>query len=265
MATAGSADFGGTDAPLTDEQLARDKMLQLPTLVIAIVPTYNLHGLNHPLRFSPKALAAIYLGTITKWNDPLLAAANPDVQLPAANIVVVHSGNGRGSTYIWSDYLSKVSAEWRARVGRGMSIQWPVGSMAEGNGNVSRMIAETPNSIGNLELAYAVQNHLVIGQVQNSAGHYMTANSNSMSAAAKFAFAGHHNSITNPSEEQAYPICSFSWLLTSEKLDLLKRQAMKEFLGWVLTDGQSTAGSAGFARLPRAIVDDELKTVADIK
>jgi len=268
MVTSGIADFGGTDAPMTDSQLARAKVLQFPTVLVAIVPIYNLPGLGEPLRFSPKALAGIYLGTITKWNDPAISGPNPEIQLPASNIAVIHGAAGRGSTYIWSDYLSKVSVEWRTRVGRGISIKWPVGTEARGMGNLAKTVKETSNSIGYVELAYAIQNRLPCGQVQNAAGNFITADSSSITAAVAAATkampSDFRASITNPSGDRSYPISSFTWILISESMESTKQEAMKDFLRWMLNEGQTYPESAGFASLPTAIVEHELKAIDEI-
>jgi phosphate transport system substrate-binding protein len=260
--TSGTADFGGSDAPLTARQLAQARVSQFPTVITALVPIYNLPGLVRPIRFSPEALAGIFLGTITQWNDPAISGTNPRLQLPASEIAVIHSSNGRGSTYVWSDYLSKVSLEWRTKVGRGMSIEWPTGKAAEGNGNLARMVRETPNSIGNVELAYAMQNLMQFGMVQNSAGNFILADSSSMTAAAMAS--GTRISITNPPGNRSYPISSFTWLLIFEDIEPTKRLAMKDFLRWMLTDGQISADAPGFAKLPRAVVEYELKAIDEI-
>ncbi len=268
MVTSGGADFAATDAPMTDRQLAKGKVLQFATILEAMVPIYNLPGLGEPLRFSPKALAGIYLGTITKWNDPAIAGQNPKIQLPSSNIAVIHSAAGRGSTYIWSDYLSKVSAEWRTRVGRGSSIKWPVGKEAQGSGNVARMVKETSNSIGYVELFYAEQSQLSSGQVQNAAGNFIVADSSSIAAAAvaaaKATPADSRSSITDPSGDKSYPISSFTWILVPEKMESTKQEAIKEFLRWMLNEGQTYALQAGFARLPTAMVEPELKAIERI-
>jgi phosphate transport system substrate-binding protein len=269
MVTSGTADFGATDAPLTEKLRARAKVLQIATLLGAIVPIYNLPGGSKTLRFTPKALAGIYLGTITKWNDPAISGANPGVDLPPNNIAVIHSAAGRGSTYIWSDYLSKVSPEWRTRMGRGMLIQWPVGKVADGNGNLARMVKETPNSIGYVELVYAVQNRLPCGQVQNAAGNFVGADSASIAAAATASANASPSefraSITNPHGEESYPIASFTWILILEDMEsVTKRQAMKDFLKWALDQGQTYAEAAGFARLPKAIAEQELSVIEKI-
>ena len=265
MMFSGGSDFGATDVPMTDKQFLRGKALHFPTVLGAIVPIYNLPGVVEPLRFSPKALAGIYLGTITKWNDAAISGPNPEIQLPSSNIAVIHSAAGRGSTYIWSDYLTKVSVEWRTRVGRGSSVKWPVGTEVEGSGNVAKLVKETTYSIGYVELAYAVQNRLPCGQVQNAAGNFIAADSSSISAAAaasaKAMPSDFRASITNPTGGRSYPIASFTWILVSENMESTKREAMKDFLRWMLDEGQTYAESAGFTRLPKAIVEPELKAV----
>jgi phosphate transport system substrate-binding protein len=265
MLASGSADFAGSDVPMSDKQLAKTKVLHFPSVLGAIVPIYNVPGVAESLRFSSKALAGIYLGTITKWNDPAIADLNPDVHLPSNNIVVVHGVSGRGSTYIWSDYLSKVSPEWRAKVGHSDSITWPLGKEAEGNGNVARMVKETLNSIGYVEVVYAEQNRLLRGQVQNSAGNFIAADSVSISAAAatKTMPADFRVSITNAMGDKSYPIASFTWILIPENIST-KQEATRIFLRWVLTEGQAYAESVGFTKLPKSIVEQELKTLDDL-
>ncbi|MGA7931670.1 MAG: phosphate ABC transporter substrate-binding protein PstS [Candidatus Sulfotelmatobacter sp.] len=268
MMTSGAADFGATDAPMTDRQLAKARAFEFATVLVAMVPIYNVPGVGEPLRFSPQALAGIYLGAITKWNDPAIAAQNPKIQLPSSNIAVIHSAAGRGSTYIWSDYLSKVSVEWRTRVGRGSSIKWPVGKEAEGNGNLARMVKETSNSIGYVELVYAAQNQLSYGQVQNAAGNFIIADSSSITAAAAAAAKAmspdFRSSITDPPGDRSYPISSFTWILVPEKMESTKQEAIKDFLRWMLNEGQTYAAPSGFARLPTAIVEPELKAIERI-
>jgi phosphate transport system substrate-binding protein len=211
-------------------------------------------------------LAGIYLGTITRWNDPAISTANPQVQLPASKIVVLHSVAGRGSTYIWSDYLSKVSAEWRTKVGRGMAVEWPVGKEAEGNSNLARMVKQVSNSIGYVELVYAVQNQLPSGLVQNAAGNFIAADSSSITAAGAAAVrltpSDWRTSITNPPGDRSYPITSFTWILFSENVgSASKQEAIKQFLRWALEDGQSNVEPAGFAPLPKTIVETELRSL----
>jgi phosphate transport system substrate-binding protein len=265
MVTSGAADFGSTDAPLGDKQLAKAKVLQFATLLGAIVPIYNVPGVAQQLRFSPHALAGIYLGTISRWNDPAISAANPEIQLPSSKIAVVHGASGRGSTYIWSDYLSKVSVEWRTRIGRGISIQWPVGSEGDGYASIARMVRDTPNSIGYVEFVYAVQNQIPYGQVQNASGKFIRPDFSSLTAAAtapvKLSPSDFRVSITDPSGDRSYPISSFTWILVPEKTRSRKQEAMKDFLRWVLNEGQTYAEPAGFAKLPAAIVEQELKAI----
>jgi phosphate transport system substrate-binding protein len=265
MVTSGAADFGATDIPMSGKELETAKVAEFATLLIAIAPVYNLPGVSRPLRFTPRALAGIYLGTITKWNDPLISAVNPDEHLPASRIVVIHSSDGRGSTYVWSDYLSKVSPEWRTRVGRGMKIAWPVGEEANGNGNVAKMVKDTLNSIGFVEVAHALQDGLPCGRVQNSAGNFVGADFSSVEAAAEIAKASSndfHSSITNPAADNAYPISSFSWILISEHAaEASKHAAVKSFLRWALDEGQSYAAPSGFTQLPKKIAEQELNAI----
>lgn len=269
MVTSGAADFGATDAPLTDKRRTKGKILQVATVVGAIVPIYNVPGAVRTLRFSAKGLSGIYLGTITKWNDPAISGPNAGVELPPTSIAVIHSAAGRGATYIWSDYLSKVSVEWRTRTGRGISIEWPVGNGADGNGNLARTVKETPNSIGYVELNYALQNRLPYGEVQNAAGNFIGADSSSITAAAmasaRAAPTEFRDSITNPPGDKSYPISSFTWILVLEDMEsVTKRDAIKNFLRWALDEGQTYAEPAGFARLPKPIVDEELNKVEKI-
>jgi len=266
MVSSGTADFGATDVPMPNKDLTKAGVLQFATLLVAIVPIYNVSGVLRPLRFSPQALAGIYLGTITKWNDPAISAPNPEVQLPSNTIAVIHSADGRGATYIWSDYLSKVSVEWRTRVGRGLSIKWPVGTEADGNGNLARIVKQTPNSIGHVELVYAQQSGLPYGLVQNAAKNFISADASTTTAAVTAAMkstpSGLPNSITNPSGENSYPISSFTWILVSENMkSRTKQEAVKGFLRWMLNEGQSYVEDAGFAKLPRPIAGKELEAI----
>jgi phosphate transport system substrate-binding protein len=269
MIASSTADFGATDVPLSDKQLAKAGIVQITTVLGAIIPVYNLPGITRPLKFSPRALAGIYLGTITKWDDPAISDLNPNVPLPSSTILVVHSADGRGSTYIWSDYLSKVSPEWRSRVGRGLEITWPIGKEAEGNGNVARLIKETPDSIGYVQLIYALQNALPHGLMQNAAGNFVGAYPLTMVAAAETAagkIAGFRASITNAPGASSYPISSFIWILFSPRTKSpAKRQALKDFLRWALTEGQNYVESDGFAKLPKALAEEELKTIDEIR
>ncbi len=267
MVTSGTADFGDTDAPLSDKQLAKAGVWQFAVLLGAIVPIYNVPGVPQ-LKLSPRVLAGIYLGTITRWNDPAISGPNPEIQLPDSNIAVIHSADGRGSTYVWSDYLSKVNVEWRTRVGRGISVKWPVGREADGYGNMARMVKETPNSIGYVGFVYALQNRLPYAQVQNAARNFISADSATMTAAAaagaKAIPSDFRAAITNPQGDRSYPISSYTWILISNKESNTKREAMKDFLRWALNEGQAYVEPAGFARLPPEIVQQELNAIEKI-
>ncbi len=267
---AGTVDFGASDGPMSDEQLAQAKIkvLHFPTVLGAAMPTYNIPGVTQELKFTPEALAGIFLGTITKWNHPAIAQANPGVNLPANDIVVVHRADGSGTTYIWTDYLSKVSAEWKTKVGNGTSVNWPVGLGGKGNEGVAGLIKQTPNSTGYVELIYAIQNKLPYGRVRNSAGSFVKADLASVTAAAAGAAMpdDFRVSITNPPGKTAYPISSFTWLLIPANIrDGSKKAALKEFLRWMLTDGQKYAEPLVYARLPKEVVDKEMKAIARIQ
>jgi phosphate transport system substrate-binding protein len=266
MVTSRTADFGSSDAPLSDKQLAKYNVLQFAVLLGAIVPIYNLSGVTQ-LKLTPHALAGIYLGTITKWNDPAISGPNPEIELPASSIAVIHSADGRGSTYVWSDYLSKVDVGWRTRVGRGISVKWPVGREGDGYGNIARMVRETPNSIGYVEFVYAMQNQLPYGQVQNAARNFVSADSASMTAAAAAGATAMPSdfraAITNPRGEKSYPITSYTWILISKSESTTKQGALKDFLRWVLNEGQTYVEQAGFARLPPAVAEQELKAIEE--
>ncbi|MGO9604001.1 MAG: phosphate ABC transporter substrate-binding protein PstS [Candidatus Binataceae bacterium] len=272
----GTVDFGGTDGPLNKTQMLdfsthrNCEVLHFPTALGADVPVYNIPGVIQELRFTPEALAGIYLGKITKWNDPALASSNPDVSLPDNDIVVVHRQDGSGTTYVWTDYLSKVSPEWQEAVGTGISVNWPVGLAGKGNEGVVKLVAKTPYSIGYTELTYAVQKHLFYGSVANSSGRFMKADFASVTAAA----AGVANnmpadfrvSITNAPSEDAYPISSFTWMLVPSVIaEPGKRQVIVGFLRWGLTKGQDYLEELSYARLPSAVIAMEEKAIDKIK
>jgi len=269
---AGTVDFGATDGPMTDEQLAKSKakILHFPTVLGAVVPTYNIQGVTQELRFTQKALADIFLGKITKWNDPGLTQANPGVNLPGDQIVVVHRSDGSGTSYVWTDFLSKASPEWKTKVGKGTAVNWPVGLGGKGNEGVAGLIRQTPNSLGYVELIYAVQNKLPYGQVQNSSGSFVKADLASVTAAAAAAAndmpSDFRVSITNADGKGAYPVSSFTWLLVPTSIaDSKKRQIIIDFLHWMLTDGQKQAAPLSYAPLPDAVVKKELKAISEIK
>jgi phosphate transport system substrate-binding protein len=276
QATEGTVDFGASDGPMTDEQLKayKDKhgsdILHFPTVLGADVPTYNIPGVSAALNFTPDALAGIFLGRITKWNDPAIASVNKGVALPASDIIVVHRADGSGTTYIWTDYLSKVSEEWKTKVGKGTSVNWPVGLGGKGNEGVMGIVKQTPNAIGYVELIYAVQNKVPYGAVRNAAGVFVTAELAGVSAAAAGAAknmpADFRVSITNAPGKTAYPVSSFTWLLIPSRIaDAAKRDAIKGFLKWMMTDGQNFAEPLAYAKLPKEVVTKELKAIATIQ
>jgi phosphate transport system substrate-binding protein len=274
--TEGTVDFGASDGPMTDEQLKAYHqkhgfdILHFPTVLGAAVPSYNVPGVSSALNFTPDALAGIFLGKITKWNDPAIQKANPNVKLPGADIIVVHRSDGSGTTYCWTDYLSKVSLEWKKSVGTNTSVHWPVGVGGKGNEGVAGLIQQTSGSIGYVELIYAVRNKLAYGAVRNSSGSFVKADLNSVAAAA----AGKAStmpddfrvSITNAPGAQAYPISTFTWLLIPSQIsDSTKRQAIVKFLRWALTTGQSSAAALDYAELPKSVQSKELQAIAKIK
>src|SRR5580700_5981771 len=240
-----TVDFGASDGPMNDDQLkqASVPILHFPTVLGAAIPAYNVAGVQGELNFTPEALSGIFLGTVTKWNDPAIASVNPGVKLPGDDIVVVHRSDGSGTSYIWTDYLSKVSSEWQTKVGKATSVNWPVGLGGKGNEGVSALIQQTPGSLGYIELIYAIQNKLPYGKVKNSSGAFIKADLAGVSAAAaamaKTMPDDFRVSITNPEGKAAYPIASFTWLLIPSKfVDDTKRDTVKDFLKWMMTDGQ---------------------------
>jgi len=257
----GTVDFGATDGPMTDEQLGQAKtpILHLPTVLGAVVATYNVPGVEK-LKLTPEALAGIFLGKVQMWNDPPIAKENPGVKLPAAAIVPVHRSDGSGTSFVFTDYLSKVSPEWEKTVGRGTSVNWPVGIGGKGNEGVTGLVKQTPNSIGYVELVYALQNKLPYGDVRNRAGRFVTPALESVTAAASSAAANMPEdfrvSITDPAGADAYPISSFTWLLIPTRIpDKDKGAAIKSFLSWMLTDGQAMAAPLNYAPLPPTVVE----------
>jgi phosphate transport system substrate-binding protein len=274
--TEGTVDFGATDGPMNDDQLKayQDKhgsgILHFPTVLGAVVPTYNIPGVSASLKFTPEALAGIYLGKITKWNDPAIAGANSGVKLPSEDIVVVHRADGSGTTYCWTDYLSKISDEWKTKVGKGTSPNWPVGLGGKGNEGVTGTVKNTPNSIGYVELIYAEANKIPYGDVKNSDGVFVKASLAAVSSAAAGAAKDMPDdfrvSITNAPGKASYPISTFTWLLIPEKFtDASKRDALKGFLKWALSDGQNYAEALSYAKLPKEVVTKEVKVIDKIQ
>jgi phosphate transport system substrate-binding protein len=264
--------FGATDGPMTQEQLlaAPGKILHFPTVLGADVPVYNLPGVSAELKFTGPLLADVFLGKITKWNDPQIAKNNPGVNLPATDITVVHRSDGSGTTYIWVDYLSKVSPEWKSKVGVATSVNWPVGVGGKGNEGVAGLVQQTPGSIGYVELIYALQNKISYGSVQNAAGEFVKASEAGVTKAAEIAAskmpADFRVSITNAPGAGVYPISSFTWLLLYETpQDKAQAKIMVDFMKWALTDGQAFASQLGYAPLPKNVVEMEMQALAKIK
>jgi phosphate transport system substrate-binding protein len=264
--------FGATDGPMTNEQLqaAPGKILHFPTVLGAVVPVYNIPNVRQELKFSGAVLANIFLGKITKWNDPAIAKLNDGVQLPATDITVVHRSDGSGTTYIWVDYLSKASPEFKSKVGVATSVNWPAGVGGKGNEGVSGLVTQTPGSIGYVELIYALQNKTSYGSVQNMAGEFVKASVESVTAAAAVAAkqmpADFRVSITNAPGPGVYPVSSFTWLLLYENpKDKTASKVMVDFVKWALSDGQKFAGNLGYAPLPPEVVKLELAALDRVK
>ncbi len=269
--TEGTVDFGASDQPMTDEQIkgVKVKPLHFPTVMGAVVLTYNVQGIAMGLKFSPEAIAGMYLGTITKWNDPKIAADNKGVNLPNKEIEIIHRSDGSGTTFIFTDYLSKISPEWKTKVGANTSVSWPAGLGGKGNDGVAGLVKQTPNSIGYVELIYAVQNKMEFADVKNAAGKFVHPSFEGVSAAAansKEMPADFRVSITNAPGATSYPISSFTWLLIpSEIKDPAKKKAITDFLGWMLTTGQKDCEGLSYAQLPKAVGAKEQAQIKMIK
>ena len=267
---AGTVDFGASDGPMTDEQLAQAKVkiLHIPTVLGAVVPAYNVPGVTGDLKFSPQTIADICLGKVTTWNDKEITKDNPDVKLPAQNIIVIHRSDGSGTNYIFTDYLSKVSSEWKNGPGKGTSVKWPVGLGAKGNEGVAGMIRQMDGSFGYVELIYAVQNKIQYGLIKNAAGSWVKASLEGATAAAgsvKTMPADFRVSITNAPGKDAYPISSFTWLLIpTQSKDAAKGKIINDFLNWMLDQGEQMTGALDYASLPENVaskVRDAIKQV----
>jgi phosphate transport system substrate-binding protein len=267
----GTVDFGASDGPMTDEQLAATpfKVFHLPTVLGAVVPAYNIPGVKGDLKFAPDVLADIFLGKITNWNDARLAKDNPGVKLPNKEIVVVHRADGSGTTYIWTDYLTKVSNDWKNGPNKGTAVKWPVGLGGKGNEGVAGLVRQMDGAIGYVELIYALQNNISYGVVRNAAGAFVKASLESTTAAAasvKSMPADFRVSITNAPGKDAYPISSFTWLLVPVQWkDGTKKQVMVDFLNWMLDQGQGMAQSLNYAPLPKDVVEKERARIKEIK
>ena len=269
--TAGTVDFGASDMPMTDKQLqdSKVKILNLPTVLGAVVPAYNIPGVTGEVKFTPEALAGIFLGKIARWNDKALTAANPDISFPDKEIIVAHRSDGSGTSFIWTDYLSKVSPEWKTAVGADTSVKWPVGLGAKGNEGVSGLIRQMSGSIGYVELIYAVQNKIPYGSVRNSAGTFVKASLESVTAAAASAPkmpADFRVSITNSPGKDAYPISSFTWLLIPQQAkNPANGKILADFLNWMVTEGQTMTTALAYAPLPDNVVAKEKETIKLVK
>jgi phosphate transport system substrate-binding protein len=267
---AGTVDFGASDGPMSDEQLsqAKFKIVHIPTVLGSVVPAYNVPGVSGEIKFTPEILADIFLGKITNWNDKAIAAANPGTKFPDQSIIVVHRSDGSGTTYIFTDYLSKVSPEWQQIAGKGTAVKWPVGLGGKGNENVAGMVRQFKGAIGYIELIYALQNNITFGSVKNSSGNFVKASleTTTNAAAGVKMPADYRVSITNPPGKDAYPISSFTWLLIPQPYkDGSKGKIISDFLNWELDNGQAMASSLSYAPLPKEVSDKIRQTIKGFK
>ena len=270
--SAGTVFFGASDGPMTNDQItaAGFRVLHLPTVLGGVVPVYNIPNVTAELRFTGPVLADIYLGKITRWNDPAIRGLNPGITLPGDDITVVHRSDGSGTSYIWCDYLSKVSPQYRKTVGVATSVNWPAGVGGKGNEGVAGLVKQTPGAIGYVELIYALQNKIAYGLVQNQAGEFVAAStqtvSNAAAVAAKNMPPDFRVSITNAPGKDVYPISSFTWLLVQESSrDVQRSRILVDFIKWALTDGQKYAPELGYAPLPEAVVQLEMAALQKVK
>ena len=266
----GTVDFGASDMPLNDDQLKEmgKSIIQFPTVLGSVVPAYNVPGVSGEIKFTPEALAGIYLGKITKWNDKALTSANSGVKLPDTDIVVVHRSDGSGTTFVWTDYLSKISAEWKEKVGSNTSVKWPVGLGGKGNEGVAGVIRQQPGAIGYVELIYALQNNIPFGPVKNAAGTFVKASLDTTTAAASGTKVppDFRVSITNASGKDAYPISSFTYLLVpTQWQDPTKKAAMVNFLNWMLNNGEPMVTQLNYAPLPKQVAEMEKAKLKEIR
>jgi phosphate transport system substrate-binding protein len=267
---AGTVDFGASDGPMTDAQLAdaKTKIYHIPTVLGSVVPAYNIPGVKSELKFTPNTLAGIFLGRISNWNDAAIAKDNPGVNLPNAPIVVVHRSDSSGTTYVFTDYLSKVSPDWQSGPGKGTAVKWPLGLGAKGNEGVAGMVRQMEGSIGYVELIYAEQNKIPFGVVKNAAGQFVKASLASTTTAAASAKmpSDYRVSITNAPGKDAYPIASFTWLLIpAHNADANKHKIIVDFLNWMVTDGQKMTSQLTYAPLPAEVATKVKATIAQLK
>ena len=257
----GTVDFGASDGPMSDEQLAqaKTKILHIPTVLGAVVPAYNVPGISGEVKFTPEALAGIFLGKITNWNDPAITKVNPGVNFPNQPIIVIYRSDGSGTTFIFTDFLSKISKDWASSVGKGTSVHWQIGMGGKGNEGVAGQIRQLQGSIGYVELIYAVENKITYGSVRNAAGDFVKATLDGVTEAAasvKTMPADFRVSITNAPGKTAYPISSFTWLLIPvQAKDPKKGQIIADFLNWMVTDGQKMTNQLSYAPLPQSVVE----------
>jgi phosphate transport system substrate-binding protein len=268
---AGTVDFGATDGPMSDDQLsqAKAKILHIPTVLGSVVPAYNVPGVKEEIKFTPDLLANIFLGKINNWNDAAIAKVNPGVTFPNQPIVVVHRSDGSGTTFVFTDYLSKVSNDWKSAVGKGTSVKWPVGLGAKGNEGVAGMVRQMDGAVGYVELIYAEQNKIAYGSVKNAAGNFVKASLDATSAAAasvKNMPSDFRVSITNAPGKEAYPISSFTWLLIpTPSKDATKGKVIVDFLNWMLENGEPMATQLTYAPLPKEVSDKVRATIKQIR
>lgn len=268
--TGGLVDFGASDGPMTDDQLAASKvkLIHIPTVLGAVVPIFNVPGVAD-IKFSPEVLAGIYLKNIENWNDPRIAKDNPGVNLPNQKIIVVHRADGSGTTYIFTDYLSKISKDWADGPGKGTAVSWPAGVAGAQNAGVAGLVRQLPGAIGYVELIYALQNHISFGEVKNAAGVWTRASIEGVTAAAasvKQMPADYRVSITNAPGKDAYPISSFTWLLIPIKsADPAKGKVIKDMLSWIVSSGEGEVSTLSYAPLPKVVADKVLKTIYSLQ
>jgi phosphate transport system substrate-binding protein len=270
--TEGTVDFGASDVTMTDQQIngAKVKVMAIPTVLGAVVPVYNIPGINKELNFTGDVIADIYLGKITKWNDGRIVKDNPGVNLPDKAILPVYRSDGSGTSFIFTDFLSKVSPAWNSGPGKGAAINWPTGIGQKGNEGIAGMVRQSPYSFGYVELIYAVQNKMSYGLVKNAAGKFVKASTDGVTAAAAGAAktmpADYRVSITNAPGADTYPISSFTWLLIpTHSTDPAKAKALADFLGWMLDHGEAEAAAMTYAPLPKPVQDMVRKSIANIK
>lgn len=266
-----TVDFGASDGPMTDEQItdAGGRVLHIPMVAGAVVPVYNVQGIGQGLNFTAGVLADIFLGRITKWNDPRIVQFNPKANLPATDIVVMHRSDGSGTTAIWVNYLSKVSPMWKTRVGEGTSVNWPTGLGGRGNEGVAGLVRQTPNSLGYIELAYALTNKMTFGNVRNKAGQFvrptLSSTTKAMEGALKNIPEDYRIFFTNPDGRDVYPIAGFTWILIyGEQGDQAKGKALAEFLWWATHEGQKYAAPLLYASLPKSLVTRIERTLKSV-